>query len=43
MATTGRPDNPLSRYAKTDQMTLYATRRESLFKMPYVANETRFN
>jgi hypothetical protein len=43
MATTSRPDNPLSHYAKTDQMTLYATRRELFLKVPYVASETRFN
>jgi hypothetical protein len=43
MATTGRSDNPLSPYAKTDQMRLYATRRELLLKVPYVASETRFN
>jgi hypothetical protein len=43
MATTGRPDNPLSPYAKTDQTTLYVTRRELFFKMPYVASEAIFN
>jgi hypothetical protein len=43
MATAGSPDNPLSPYAQTDQMTLYATRGDLFFKVPYVASEARFN
>ena len=43
MATAGSPDNLLSPCAQTDQMTLYATRGELFFKIPYVANEARFN
>lgn len=43
MAKAGSPDNPLSPYAQTDQMTTYAARGELFFKIPYVASEARFN